>query len=213
MIADPMELEDEERLVHYLKSAATKKHDIHTTCPGDAELDSQNHLFISIVKLIMSGRCMMDIAKSIMNIKTLKECIWTLFLLEIEEDARYMCEKRRSYLSQGNFDGLRLFQWVGVIQEMSLYQPRLLDVLTTLGTNCNQLSSNDQQHFKALAKEVGMIYGILMKRRNHFLSRIQRVVSMTLSDENVHQKVHVITCMCTITAFSFILRFVHYSSC
>jgi hypothetical protein len=125
-----------------------------------------------------------------MNVKTLKECIWTLFLLELCEDATHMCQKRQSYLSHVDFDGLRLFQWVGVIEEMALYQPRLLDVLTTLATNNNQLSSGNQQHFKGLAREVGMVYGILMKRRCHFLSRIQRVVSMTLSDENVHQKVN-----------------------
>lgn len=38
------------------------------------------------------------------------------------------------------------------------------------------------------------------------LFRIQRVVSIALSDENVHQKVHVIKCMCTITPYSSILK-------
>ena len=39
-----------------------------------------------------------------------------------------------------------------------------------------------------ISKEIGLIYGVLM-RRCHNLSRIQRVVTMAMAEENVRQKV------------------------
>ena len=97
-----------------------------------------------------------------------------------------MCHRRRSYLGHVDYDGLRLFQWAGVIEEMVLNQTRLLDVLTAVATNRHEHSDS---FFFDISREIGMVYGILMKRRSHFLTRIQRVVSMALSDESVHQKV------------------------
>jgi hypothetical protein len=53
----------------------------------------------------------------------------------------------------------------------------------------NKNKQNDEKHYVEASKEIGLIYGVLMKRRCQNLSRIQRVVTMAMAEENVHQKV------------------------
>ena len=105
-----------------------------------------------------------------------------------------MCTKGHSYLSKIDFEGIRNFQWEKNIEEMYVQQRQLLQVLLTVCTN----KSENDQHFMQTGKELGLIYGILMKRRCKKLSRVQRVVSISLADERVHQKVnkkfHMNTC-------------------
>lgn len=108
-----------------------------------------------------------------------------------------MCIKGHSYLSQIDFEAMRTFQWEKIVEEMYVQQRQLLQVLLTVCTSSNK--SEDDQHYLHAGKEVGLIYGILMKRRCNKLSRVQRVVSISLADERVHQKVkaiHVNTCYC-----------------
>ena len=83
-----------------------------------------------------------------------------------------MCITGHSYLSEIDFEGMRNFQWEKIIEEMYVQQRQLLQVLLTVCTN----KSEDDQHFKQTGKELGLIYGILMKRRCKKLSRVQRVV-------------------------------------
>ena len=105
-----------------------------------------------------------------------------------------MCITGHSYLSEIDFEGMRNFQWEKIIEEMYVQQRQLLQVLLTVCTN----KSEDDQHFMQTGKELGLIYGILMKRRCKKLSRVQRVVSICLADERVHQKInkkfHMNTC-------------------
>lgn len=65
-------------------------------------------------------------------------------------------------------------------------QPRLSEVLE-VATGKRKRDNN--QHYRETTKELGLVYGILMKRRCHVLSGIQRVIAMAMADENVHQKV------------------------
>lgn len=70
---------------------------------------------------------------------------------------------------------------------MFINQSRLLDVLLTAATSKNK--HDNEKHYIEASKEIGLIYGVLMKRRNHTLSRVQRVVTMAMAEENVYQKV------------------------
>ena len=136
----------------------------------------------------------LDICRAILDIEVFKSCLWRLFLEEIQENTKYMCITGHSYLSEIDFEGMRNFQWEKIIEEMYVQQRQLLQVLLTVCTN----KSEDDQHFMQTGKELGLIYGILMKRRCKKLSRVQRIVSIALADERVHQKInkkfHMNTC-------------------
>lgn len=114
-------------------------------------------------------------------------CLWKLFFAEIHENTKYMCIKGHSYLSQIDFETFRSFQLGKIIEEMYVQQRQLLQVLLTVCTSTNK--SEDEEHYMHVVKEVGLMYGILMKRRSNALSRVQRVVSISLADEGLHQKV------------------------
>ena len=69
---DPTDMHDEARTVHYLKEAAMKKEkhqNLHTSCPGDDAFTTSPHLFNTLLRHVLDGRCIMEIAKSVMNIK------------------------------------------------------------------------------------------------------------------------------------------------
>jgi hypothetical protein len=128
-----------------------------------------------------------ELARQILDNKPLKECLWSLFVDEIDESANHLTQKGNSYLGHLEYQDLRFFEWNDVIQEMYTHQPRLLEVLLSVTTG-KKKCENDQ-HYRESVKELGLVYGVLMKRRCHILSRIQRVTAMVLANENVHQKV------------------------
>lgn len=155
------------------------------------------------MKKFFTGTSSLEKAKQIMNIKSLRESLWALFKLEVEESAKYIACKKNSCLGQVMYDNLRCFEWENIIEEMFIHQPRLLQVLVTVSTGENKL--NDECHYKSAAKEIGLIYGILMKRRCHTLSQVQRVIALAIAQENVHQKVNetnlkIVSCLLTFSS-------------
>ena len=69
-------------------------------------------------------------------------------------------------------------------------------------------------HSKAtnsLVPVIGAVYGILMKQRFHELSLVQKVLSVTLANEQTHQKVNRVTVeTCSLFYFSlFMLLFMY----
>ena len=70
-----------------------------------------------------------DLAQSLIKDKKLKNSLWRLFLIELEEDARVLTERKLSYLSNTTYEGLAQFDWFYVLEEMLRYQPLLTDVL------------------------------------------------------------------------------------
>lgn len=76
--------------------------------------------------------------------RELRECLWSLFLNEIEEDARYMTYKRHSYLGHLSYSDLLSFKWSNVIEEMHVNQSRLLDVFVTVATGQNKQNNEKQ---------------------------------------------------------------------
>lgn len=79
------------------------------------------------------------------------------------------------------------FNWLYITNEMLRFQPLLMDVLLSVSTPRRNIDNDD--HYKSSIPELGLIYGILMKRRYKDLSRIQRFIAIALADEKVHQKV------------------------
>ena len=142
-----------------------------------------------------------DLAQSLIKDKKLKNSLWRLFLIELEEDARVLTERKLSYLSNTTYEGLAQFDWFYVVEEMLRYQPLLTDVLLAVSTSRKNIQSND--HYNSISKELGLIYGILMKRCYKDLSRIQRVMAMALADEKVHQKASSVTELFVVALFRF----------
>lgn len=174
---------------HYLRSARNNTSNQTPEQFFNLEDDSlDTNLIFDIMKKFFSGSSSLEIAKQIMNIKCLRESLWALFMLEVEESAKYIACKRNSCLGLVTYDHLKCFEWENIIEEIYIYQPRLLQVLITISTGENKLQ--DECHYKSAAKEIGLIYGILMKRRCHTLSQVQRVIALAIAQENVHQKVN-----------------------
>ena len=89
-----------------------------------------------------------DLAQSLIKDKKLKNSLWRLFLIELEEDARVLTERKLSYLSNTTYEGLAQFDWFYVLEEMLRYQPLLTDVLLAVSTSRKNIQSND--HYNRL---------------------------------------------------------------
>lgn len=96
-----------------------------------------------------------------------------------------------SYLFGSKYSELKEFNFTDVFTEMSTYQPFLLDHLLSVAVSTGKIFSNED-FFLRLVPKLSLIYSILMSTRFPELSRLQKVVSSTLIDEHVHQKV---TCL------------------
>lgn len=96
-------------------------------------------------------------------------------------------KKRFTYLNSTSNENLVNFNWLCITNEMLRFQPLLMDVLLSVSTPRRNIDNDD--HYKSSIPELGLIYGILMKRRYKDLSRIQRLIAIALTDEKVHQKV------------------------
>jgi hypothetical protein len=185
--ANSSEPSNSKKSTHYLRSARNNiavQEQEQVLYLGEDSLDT--HLVFDIMKKFCT-RTSLDIAKQIMNIKSLRESLWSLFMLEIEDSAKKMACKKNSCLGQLSYDDLRCFERESIIEEMFIHQPRLLQVLITI--SAGETKVQDECLYKLAAKELGLIYGILMKRC-HILSRVQRVIALAIAQENVHQKVN-----------------------
>ncbi|XP_062587879.1 uncharacterized protein LOC134249562 [Saccostrea cucullata] len=105
---------------------------------------------------------------------------------EIELNASTKCIRNSdSYLFSKNYDDLKQFSFQNVMQEMSQCQPDLLKFLLAVAVPSNRIG----KPVSSLLPKLGLIYSILMSSRFHELSRLQRVVSTVLMEEQVHEKV------------------------
>ena len=81
----------------------------------------------------MKGRGLGQLAAKVddlaQSLKKLKYSLWRLFLIELEEDARVLTERKLSYVSNSIYEDLAQFDWFYVVEKMPRYQPLLTDVL------------------------------------------------------------------------------------
>ena len=117
-----------------------------------------------------------------MNIRCIKESIWSLFMLEMQESAKYMSCKGRSCLSKLSYEDLKCFEWKTLLRKCSFISPCFWKLFLSY-------PQDNEHHYLSLAKKLGLIYGILMKRRSHILSQVQRVIAVAIAQENLYQKV------------------------
>lgn len=87
-----------------------------------------------------------------------------------------------SVLRKRNFEGLSEDGWMLEVQnEIELRCPTMYKVLTTL----LELSHNHERKLPTLC----LIYGLIMFKRNHELSRIQRINTVLLAEGQASKKV------------------------
>lgn len=80
--------------------------------------------------------------------------------------------------------------FVEVLTEMSPYQPLLMNNLLSVSVSANKIISNSNENFfLSLVPKLTLIYSILLATRFPDLSRMQKVISSKLIDENVLQEV------------------------
>ncbi|KAL5008521.1 hypothetical protein ScPMuIL_014102 [Solemya velum] len=143
---------------------------------------------IRAIETLLNTGTVSDIANKIFNVRHLKDFLWLLFLEEVERNAQCVCKNKSNYLRRTDYDSLVNFDWCYIVDEMLLKQPLLTDILLAACTEPKKLGKT--VHFDKIMKELGLIYGILMKRRLITLSRVQRVIAMSLANEKVNVKVY-----------------------
>ncbi|KAL5004258.1 hypothetical protein ScPMuIL_017714 [Solemya velum] len=143
---------------------------------------------IRAIETLLNTGTVSDIANKIFNVRHLKDFLWFLFLEEVERNAQCVCKNKSNYLRRTDYDSLVNFDWCYIVDEMLLKQPLLTDILLAACTEPKKLGKT--VHFDKIMKELGLIYGILMKRRLITLSRVQRVIAMSLANEKVNVKVY-----------------------
>lgn len=161
----------------------------HSETSSEADMEVEESVSSRIKKLTNRRRnsnSFQSLAREIYDIKDLREAIWQCFILEIDESSKYLTQRHFSYLGSNTYEDLLTFRWECVVQEMLDHNPLLLETLLAV---CLPRKSMNGPHFDVIYPEIGTVYGILMKRRCKDLSRVQRVISMSLAEEKVHQKV------------------------
>lgn len=107
-------------------------------------------------------------------------------LNDIELEARD-CATHSSILHQKQYKHLSAFTWDGILKEINTKQTFLLEVLLAVALPTGKVGN--LKATESAVPVIGAIYGMLMKERYHKLSRLQRVISMCLANEQVNQKV------------------------
>ena len=101
-------------------------------------------------------------------------------------DARE-CSTKGSALCSKQYQNLKEFKWVDIMDELMVKQSFLAEVLLAVTLPSGKIGNTKAT--EALVPVLGTVYGILMKQRFHELSAVQKVVSIALANEQTHQKV------------------------
>lgn len=93
-----------------------------------------------------------------------------------------------SYLMRKDYKDLHSFEWSNVVLDMIKRVPDLLFFLVCAMVSEKDIEKNEK--IAAILPKVGTIFGIVAQNYNCNLSRVQRVVSLSLADNICDQKVH-----------------------
>lgn len=113
-------------------------------------------------------------------------------LNEIEFAAKECCNKE-SVLAQKEFCDLTDFNWHELIGELLEQQPLLADVLLAVSLPTSKIGNTNSVH--KLIPVLSTVFGMLMKTRYQELSLVQKIIAMTLANEQTSQKVNCVTTM------------------
>ena len=127
------------------------------------------------------------------SVPSLKTIFKANILQELNEKCTELCKKNTpSVLRKNQYPDMAGFDWNSILNEISQRCPLLLDVMTT--TIGSKLKPNT-------IPSICLCYGILMQKRNHDLSLIQRINTIYLQKEMLRSRlvekehfIPVITC-------------------
>ncbi|KAH3771971.1 hypothetical protein DPMN_173302 [Dreissena polymorpha] len=111
-------------------------------------------------------------------------------LNEIEYAAKECCNKD-SVLAQKDFCDLAEFKWHELIDELLEQQPLLADVLLAVSLPTSKIGNT--KSVQSLIPVISTVFGMLMKTRYQELSLVQKMIAMTLANEQTSQKVQFVS--------------------
>ena len=117
----------------------------------------------------------------IYSVPSLKTIFKANILQELNEKCTELCKKNTpSILRKNQYPDMVGFDWNSILNEISQRCPLLLDVLaTTIGSKLTPKT----------IPSICLCYGILMQKRNHDLSLIQRINTILLAEGNAKKQV------------------------
>ena len=144
---------------------------------------------LSLVNVASTGSSV-GVIRSILRIPSLKEGVMKSLTESIGERPQAMKNRKHGFVSvlmKKDFNDLHKFSWTEVISEMQAMFPELLQLLLSIMVPQNK--RGDVATMKEITPQLGIVYAILMKSRNHELSRVQNIISMCLANNISDQKV------------------------
>lgn len=115
------------------------------------------------------------------KVPSLKMLFQAKMLQELDEHCTELCKKKNpSVLRKNQYPDMVTFDWKAVLLEISKRCPLLLDVMATI------VGSSTKPN---VIPVVGLCYSILMQKRNHDLSLIQRINTILLSEGGAKKQV------------------------
>ncbi|KAL4217096.1 hypothetical protein ACF0H5_023551 [Mactra antiquata] len=128
-----------------------------------------------------------EISTKLMSSPLRGEIILTV-LSDIEHQFAECCTKG-NILSNKTFTNLVNFQWCDIIESLVLQQPLLAEVLLAVALPTSKIGC--VKTTESALPVLGSVYGMLMKQRYHELSLVQKIVAVTLANEQTNQKVNI----------------------
>lgn len=112
-----------------------------------------------------------------------KQCELQL-IMQLDKDCTDLCLRSKpSILRKNKFPGMSTFDWKLIIEEIKSRCPILLKVFVTV---MGKMSTEKLDQFIA---PLCTCYAIMMQKRNHELSLVQRVNTVLLAEGNASKKV------------------------
>lgn len=134
----------------------------------------------------ITGSCTSRDAAGRLFSSTIRGNIILEVLYDVENDAKECCTKD-SALCQKQYSDISCFNWEGIITELVNQQPILAEVLLAVALPAAKIGNS--QALKSVMPVIGTVYCMLMKQRYHELSALQKIVAITLANEQTNQKV------------------------
>ncbi|KAL3889780.1 hypothetical protein ACJMK2_002108 [Sinanodonta woodiana] len=126
------------------------------------------------------------IAENVLNSESLRKAVKMLLIWEVEQKASSKCIRNESSILYPNRD-LTSFSWNDICTELFLSNPLLAEVLLAVALPTCKLGMI--QPIRSLLPKLGLVYSILMSNRFVELSLVQKVIAITMKNEQTHEKV------------------------
>jgi len=126
------------------------------------------------------------IAETVLNSDSLRKAVKMLFIWEVEQKASSKCIRDENSILYPNSD-ITAFSWNDICTERFLSNPILAEVLQTVALPTGKLGMI--QPIRSILPKLGPVYTILMSNRFVELSHVQKIIAITMKNEQTHEKV------------------------